>query len=129
MIVLTTASMEDSKLPEFDQTALDLPAVVIEREEEKKGDNEMEKKELEVLSENEDIDAPKQTEAKAEAVAEVKEVMTNGDVEMKPENQVVEEKKESPGVKRTHEEMENAYAGAGEDKEPAGENADKIIKQ
>ena len=121
--------MEDSKLPEFDQTALDLPAVVIERVEEKKGDNEMEKKELEVLSENEDIDAPKQTEAKAEVVAEVKEVMTNGDVEMKPENQAVEEKKESPGVKRTHEEMENAYADAGEDKEPEGENADKIIKQ
>lgn len=40
VVVLTTASTEDQKLPEFDMNVLDLPAVPIEEEEEEKKNEE-----------------------------------------------------------------------------------------
>ena len=48
MVILTTASTEDSKLPEFDMAVLDLPPVPLEeekKEEKKEEEGEEEKKE------------------------------------------------------------------------------------
>ena len=112
VIVLTTATTEASELPKFDETVLDLPPVEIERPKEVvKGDNEEVAKEPEVLSENEDIDAPKieqKEEANAAEAEEVKgaeqpieaEEVKEAD-EPKEAEEPKNEEKTDQGVKRT----------------------------
>jgi len=122
VVALSTGSTEPSELPVFDNTVLDLPPVELEKPEEPVKAGGMAAADLEALSENSDIDAPKAVpEANGQPDGAVEEPMAG-----------VEESKEAVevGVKRTMEQMENAYPA--EEAKPAegeAENGDKTLKQ